>query len=76
MLHLVFLSKKAEGCSLQWQVIVVRPVMVLRPVMVHMAVCCCFFENIELYATLDVFCQKNRGLLCGNWQVMVLPVHS
>jgi hypothetical protein len=32
--------------------------MVLRPVMVHMAVCCCFFENIELYATLDVFCQK------------------
>jgi hypothetical protein len=41
----VFLSKIAEGCSLLWQVIL------LRPVMVHMAVCCCFIENIELYGT-------------------------
>jgi hypothetical protein len=55
---LVFLSKIAEGCSLLCQVIVLRPMMLLRPVMVHMVVCCWFFENIQLYGTLDVFCPK------------------
>jgi hypothetical protein len=59
MLHLMFFSKIAEGCSLLWQVIVLRPVMLPRLVMVYMVVCCWFFENIQLYGTLDVFCPKN-----------------
>jgi hypothetical protein len=29
----------------------VHMAVLLRPVMVHMVVCCCFIENIELYGT-------------------------
>jgi hypothetical protein len=58
MLHLMFFVKIDEGCSLSWQVIVLRPVMLLWPVMVHMVVCCWFFENVQLYGTLDVLLSK------------------
>jgi hypothetical protein len=40
--------------------------MLPRPVMVYMVVCCWFFENIQLYGTLDVFLSKKmRVVLFG-----------